>query len=104
MSLMVVGHGAVARMVGTTRARALPFPTPSSRCGIRSRNHHRSFAGKWPERERLLQVQPDCRVRMREIANREILPDAEFEIAASGGEHKRALDSRSPDDVAVHNA
>src|ERR1700733_7951607 len=76
----------------------------SGRRAIRGCKHNRGFAGEWAKGEGLLQVKPDRRVGVREVADREILSNAEFEIAASGGQHKCALDGRSPDEVAVDNA
>ena len=72
--------------------------------GSSGREHNGRLAGQGAKGERLLQVKPDHRVGVREVADREILPDAELEIASSRGQNKRALYGRSPDDVAVDNA
>jgi len=41
---------------------------------------------------------------MAEIADRNILPDVEFEVAASRRQHECTFDRRSPDEVAVNDA
>ena len=45
----------------------------------------RGFAGEDTKDERLLEIQPYESIGMAEIADRNILPDVEFEIAASRG-------------------
>jgi hypothetical protein len=41
---------------------------------------------------------------MAEVADRYILPNAEFEIAASRGQNESTFDHRRPDNVAVNDA
>ena len=41
---------------------------------------------------------------MAEVANRNILPDVEFEVAASRRQDERTFDRRRPDKVAVNDA
>ena len=41
---------------------------------------------------------------MAEVADRNILSDVQFEVAASRSHNERAFDSRRPDNVAVNDA
>jgi EmrB/QacA subfamily drug resistance transporter len=61
---------------------------------------HRCLAGQHQERQRLLQVQPDLGVGMRQVADRQVLAEVQAEVAAPGGQHDRAGDRRRPDDLA----
>ncbi len=49
-------------------------------------------------------MKPDDRVRVAEIADGDVLPYIELEIASSCGQHKRALYGGSPNNIAVDNA
>ena len=62
---------------GTTRIRYVDF------CDGGQSN--RSFAGEDAEGERLLKIQPYERIGMAEVADRNVLPDVQFEVAASRG-------------------
>ena len=41
---------------------------------------------------------------MAEVADGKILPDIQFEVAATGREHEASLDGRSPNNLSVHEA
>jgi hypothetical protein len=71
---------------------------------IRGREHNGCLAGQEAKGEALLEIKPDDRVGVSEIADGDILPDVEFEITSARGQDKRALYGRSPDDVAFDNA
>ena len=81
-----------------------PSAERSSRLLLRGREHNRSLAGEHAKGEGLLQIKPDRGIGVREVADRDVLPNVQLEIAASRGQDKRALDGRSPDDVAIDNA
>lgn len=60
----------------------------------------RRLAGEHQERQRLLQVQADLGVGVREVADRQVLAQVQAEVAAPGGQHDCAADRGRPDDVA----
>src|SRR5271166_1141899 len=63
--------------------------------GRRKRN--RRLGREQQERERLLEVQTHDAVGVAQIADRNVLPDVQIEIAASRGEHERTGDRWGPD-------
>jgi EmrB/QacA subfamily drug resistance transporter len=65
---------------------------------------HRSLAGQHQECQRLLQVQAHLGVGVREVADRQVLPEVQAEVATPGREHDRAADRGRPDDVAGQQA
>jgi hypothetical protein len=71
-------------------------------CDAGQRN--RGFAGEDSESECLLEIQPYESIGMAEVADRNILPDVEFEVAASRSQNERTFDRRRPDKVAVNDA
>jgi len=61
---------------------------------------HGRLAGQHQERQRLLQVQADLVVGVREVADRQVLAEVQAEVAAPGCQHDRTADRGRPDDVA----
>src|SRR5579862_2094413 len=93
-------------MAGTAEAELFLLPPLS---GFRSRilgrrQRNGRLRRQQQEGESLLQVQPDGRVRVAQIADRYVLADVKPEVAAAGREHERARDRRGPDDLAVDDA
>src|ERR1700712_1654787 len=80
-----------------TAPRAPVWPIPSGSSTNRScppsglfrfrRERDRGFAGQHQERKRLLQIELDRACRVAEIADRQVLPDGELKITATGREH-----------------
>jgi hypothetical protein len=77
--------------------RASTDPDEAELCGRRAA--HRRFAGEHQERQRLLQVQADLGVGVREVADREVLAEVQAEVAAPGRQHDRAADRGLDDRV-----
>src|ERR1700688_1600524 len=61
----------------------------------------RGLRGERLEGEALLDVEPHAVLAVVEIAEREILPDAELEVPAARREHDRPLDRGRPNDGTV---
>src|SRR5271156_2391778 len=61
-----------------------------------------SFRRQQPEGETLLEVQFDRGCGMVEVADGDVLPDFQFEIATAGGQHQSPLEGRGPNDPSVH--
>ena len=71
---------------------------------MRPGQRDRGFAGKDTEDECLLEIQSYERIGMAEVADRNILPDVEFEVAASRSQDERTFDRRRPDQITVDDA
>src|SRR5271168_4742982 len=97
------GPEGTALTTGRMLSPAISTNTYSSGRLIGRREHDRRFARQDAKRERLLKIKPHGSVCVTEIADRDILPDIELEIASSRGQHKRTFDRRGPDDIAIYN-
>src|ERR1700722_3362604 len=67
----------------------------------RRRECDRGLGGEHEESERLLKIEAHRAVRVAQIADRDVLPDMQVEIAAPRGEHASAVDGRRPDYVVL---
>lgn len=65
---------------------------------------HRRLAGQHQECQRLLQVQADLGLGVREVPDRQVLAEVQAEVAAPGRQHDRAADRGRPDDLAGQQA
>ena len=70
----------------------------------RRRENDRRFARQHPKRERFLQIKTNDGIRMAEITDGYIRSEAELEITATTAQYKRAMNRRSPNDIAVNDA
>ena len=73
-------------------------------CGFLVAQRYRRLGGIDPEGEAFLQVEPDTGCRMFEVADREILADAQLEITATQAQYQRPVGGRRPDDGAIEQA
>src|SRR5262252_10802327 len=76
-----------------------PFALYSTLCGRRQRDG--SLGRKRQERQRLLEVEAHDVVGVAQIADRDVLPDVQVEIAATRGEHEGTFDGWGPDDLVL---
>src|ERR1700704_1868510 len=64
---------------------------------------HCSLSRQEPESEGLLQIQFEDRLGMAQVADRDVLPDVQCEITATGRKHEATFDSGRPNDPSVHH-
>jgi hypothetical protein len=69
---------------------------------FRRRKRHGCLPGQKQKCERLLQVQRDAFILVVQIANRDVLADVKFEVAAAGSEDESTGNSRRKDYVLIH--
>ena len=61
----------------------------SGRLRFRGRSQrHGGLRGEQQEREGLLKIQPHSGIGVAQVANRDVLPDVQIEVAATRGQYK----------------
>src|ERR1700729_998474 len=81
--LQKIYHRKTIRVCSTNRALSGRF--------VGHRENHGRFARQDAERERLLQIELDHRIRVTEVPDGNVLADVEFEVASARGQHTSAF-------------
>src|SRR5215510_6114852 len=96
------GHLVPTNTDALRKAISRPSPLTSGRLLVCGRCQRDGRLGReQQERQRLLEVETHDAVGVTQIADRDVLPDVQIEIAASRGEHEGTGDGRGPDDLVL---
>src|SRR5215472_17973656 len=89
----------------TSTTRSRPPGTSDRPSGAAAPGHgHAGLGGVDEERQRFLEVQLHRVGVVGQVADRQVLAQAQLEVAAAGGEQERAVDGGRPDDLPVDDS